>query len=340
MIDDQLRDADPYRRETIGRLDGADQTLLEEIMSVDRAPASWRRRLIAPVAAAAALIGVLAVSAVVRHQSADRPEAKPAPTATGDWSAMVLKAAEQNPRLLIQEPGWKITTVYGFTEQTGTTGFSKDGRDLEMTWYPASDYQSRYADRLEVSPPKPGEVDGWPGNVFTYSDEDFALLLRPRDGVYAELRTGGHWTRNDFDKVLTHVARVDVATWLAAMPPEIVTPGRADAAATKALDGVPLPPKFDKAALNAVGTNDPYQFGAAVAARVGCGWIEEWIRADKAGDKAARQKAADALRGSHQWKVLQQMNAAGDYPEVFWEMADKTAAGDPPAGYRQALGCP
>jgi len=103
---------------------------------------------------------------------------------------------------------------------------------------------------------------------------------------------------------------------------------------------VPLPPKFDRAALNAVGTNDPYQFGAAVAARVGCGWITEWQRANKAGDQAALKKAADALRGSHQWKFLRQMSKDGAYPQVFWEVADRTAAGSPPAGYRDALGCP
>ena len=336
MTDDRLRDADPYRPEIIGRLDGAEQTLLEEIMSEDRIPTPWRRRLIAPLAAAAALIAVLAGAAVVSHRSGKPP----APTATGTWSALVLRAAEQNPRLLIDEPGWKVTSVYGFTEQTGEITFTKGDRQLEMNWYPAGQYRSYHDDRLEVSPPKPGTVDSWPGDVFTYSDDDFALMLRPRDDVFAELRTGGRWTRDDFDKVLAHIARVDVATWLAAMPPEVVTPGRTDEAAAKVLEGIPLPPKFDRAALSSVGTNDPYQFGALVVARVGCGWLEEWQRAKTAGDTAALRKADDALRSSHQWKVLQQMNPEGDYPEVFWEIADKTAAGALPAGYQQALGCP
>jgi hypothetical protein len=341
MIDDRLHDADPYRPEIVGHLDGADQTLLEEIMSADRMPAPWRRRLIAPIAAAAALIGVLAVSAVIRH---DRPETheavRPAPTTSSQWSPLVLRAAEQNPRLLIQEPGWKITTVYGFTENTGTMQFTNGDRALEINWYPAKEYQGYYSGRLNVSKPEPGKVDGIDGSIFTYSASDFAIMLKPNDDTFAELRTGGKWTRSAFDQELTRIKRADVQTWLAAMPPEIVTPGRADEAAAKALDGVPLPPKFDRAALNAVGTNDQYQFGAAVAARVGCGWIEEWQRANQAGDQAALKKAADALRSSHQWKFLQRMNKDGDYPEVFWEMADQTAAGNPPTGYRDALGCP
>src|SRR5690349_4535882 len=112
MIDDRLRDADPYRPEIVGHLDGADQTLLEEIMSADRMPAPWRRRLIAPVAAAAALVAVLAVTVAFRHHQAPAHEAvRPAPATGAEWSALVLRAAEQNPRLLVQEPGWKITTV-------------------------------------------------------------------------------------------------------------------------------------------------------------------------------------------------------------------------------------
>jgi hypothetical protein len=315
MIDDRLQDADPYRPEINGSLDGADQTLLDEIMSADRMPAPWRRRLIAPIAAAAALIGVLAVSAAVRHQRPETHEAvRPAPATSADWSALVLRAAEQNPRLLIQEPGWKITTVYGFTENTGTMAFTKGDRQLEINWYPAKEYQGYYDDRLNVSKPEPGKVDGTDGNVFTYSADDFAIMLKPNDDTFAELRTGGKWSRSDFDQVLTRIKRADVQTWLAAMPPEIVTPASADEVAANVLAGVPLQPNFDRAALNAVGTNDQYQFGAAVAARVGCGWIEEWQRAKQAGDQAALKKAADALRSSHQWKFLQQMDSDGDYP--------------------------
>jgi hypothetical protein len=341
MIDDRLHDADPYRPEIMGHLDGADHTLLEEIMSADRMPAPWRRRLIAPIAAAAALIGVLAVSAVIRHERPQTHEAaRPAPTTGGHWSALVLRAAEQNPRLLVQEPGWKITTVYGFTENTGAMRFTNGDRELEINWYPAKEYQGYHTSRLKVSKPEPAQVDGIDGSIFTYNASDFAFMLKPNGDTFAELRTGGKWTRSAFEQELTRIKRVDVQTWLDAMPPEIVTPGRADEAAAKALEGVPLPPKFDRSALDAVGTNDQYQFGAAVAARVGCGWIGEWQRAKQAGDQAALKTAADALRSSHQWKFLQQMNKDGDYPEVFWETADQTAAGGPPTGYRDALGCP
>jgi hypothetical protein len=354
-LDRMVRDADPYRPDVIRRLDGVAQNLLEEIMSVPTLdpvaeppgrPLRARRGIMSGLAgagvAATVLAGVLAVSML----KVDQPEARPGtPSTTSEatdpaaYSAMVLKAAEENPRLLIDQPGWKATTVYGFAEKEGTISFSNGGRQLEMNWYPAGQYDSYHKDRLDVSKPEPVKVDGWPADLFRYSASDFAVMLRPRDGSFVELRTGSAWTRSEFDQVLADVVRVDARTWLAALPAEIVTPERVNEQAAKVLADVPLPPGFDTAALKGLGINDPYQFGAQVTGRVGCGWISEWLRAKKAGDDVAVQRAADALRSSHKWKVLHQMNDEGDWPEVFWENADKVAAGESPTGYAMALGC-
>ncbi|MFG3712437.1 hypothetical protein ACIBTZ_21100 [Micromonospora sp. NPDC049460] len=359
MTDEHLgrmvRDADPYRPDVIRHLDGAAQNLLEEIMSVPtlgpvaeppgkrpRARRGMMSGLVGASVAATLLAGVLAVSIMNGDQPEGRPATPPiASEATGPaaYSAMVLKAAEENPRLLIDQPGWKATTVYGFAEKAGTIAFSNGGQQLEMNWYPAAQYDGYHKDRLRVSEPEPVKVDGWPADLFRYSASDFAVMLRPRDGSFVELRTGSAWTRSEFDRVVADVVRVDARTWLAALPAEIVTPERVQEQAAKVLADVPLPPGFDIAALNGLGTNDPYQFGAKVTSRIGCGWIAEWLRAKEAGDDAALRRAADALRGSHKWKVLHQMNDEGDWPEVFWETADKVAAGSPPVGYKEALGC-
>jgi hypothetical protein len=208
-----------------------------------------------------------------------------------------------------------------------------------MNWYAAEDYDGYYQDRLYVSRPEPVKVDGWPGHRFRYSAGDFAVMLRPRDGVFVELRTAGTWNRTTFDRVLADVERVDVRTWLAAMPPEIVTPGRVDAAAAEVLADIPLPPGFDPGTLENAGTNDPYQFGALVTGRVGCAWIAEWLRAKQAGDEAALRRAAEALRSSRDWRVLHRMKDEGDWPEVFWEITGEVAAGRPSKYYAQAIGC-
>ncbi|MFD0525352.1 hypothetical protein [Paractinoplanes durhamensis] len=192
QLDRRVRDADPYRR--IAHLDEAGQTLLEEIMSQPTARRTLSRRLGAAVAAAAVLITILGVAAVLRNQSptGDRQQAAPAVTTydAAAWSQLVLKAAQDNPRLLIDEPGWKATTVYGFTEESGTIGFTNGDRSLEMNWYPTSDYDSRYKDRLDVSAPQPAKVAGQDGSLFTYSANDFAIIVKPKNGSYVELRTG------------------------------------------------------------------------------------------------------------------------------------------------------
>jgi hypothetical protein len=354
-LDRMIRDADPYRPDVIAGLDGAKQTLLEEIMSestLDRVadapqPRRWAgrgmvRRFAGGLTAAAVLTGVLAVSATLH---ADPDERRPAPAGTAGagapiaYSPVAMKAAEDNPRLLINQPDWKVTTVYGFAKQQGTIVFSNGGRKLEMTWYTAGQYDDYHTSRLDVSAPEPVQVDNGPGELFRYSADDFAVMLPPRDSVFVEMRTAGGWTRDGLDRVLAGVVHVDVRTWLAALPAEVVTPARVDAETAKVLADVPLPPNFDPAAMGDIGTNDPYQFGVKVTSRVGCAWIAEWLRAKQAGDGTALQRAADALRGSHHWRVLNQMNDTGDWPVVFWQIADKVAAGQPPAYYAHGLGC-
>src|SRR4051794_28676570 len=199
-LDRIIRDADPYRPDVIGHLDGAKLALLEEIMSEptpdsvvyapqprSRARRGVVRRFAGPLAAAAALIGVLAVSTMLRGHPDDRqaaPTGTPGPATSVVYSPVALKAAEENPRLLIDEPGWKVTNVWGFAEQQGAIMFSNAGRQVEMNWYPAGGYNGRYADRLDVSAPEAVQVDGWAGDVFRYSAKDFAVMLRPRDGVF------------------------------------------------------------------------------------------------------------------------------------------------------------
>ncbi|MFG1868284.1 hypothetical protein [Micromonospora arborensis] len=347
QLDRRLRDADPYRPEVIAHLDGVAQDLLEEIMStpilesVTETPdrrSRPRRRLLGGLASAgiaAAVLGVVFGTSILKTDQPGSHEASPetsstseAPAATA-YSAMVLKAAEENPRLLIDQPGWKATHVYGFATQSGSITYSSGARHLRMDWYPASEYDDYREDRLDVSKPEPVQVDRWPGELFRYNANDFAVMLRPRDGSFVEMRTASAWTRSDLDRVLASVVRVDARTWLAALPAEIVTPGLVNERAAEVLADVPLPPGLDPATLSVEGVNSPYHFGVRVIGPVGCAWITEWNRAKKSNDDAALRRAADALRSSHKWKVLQQMDAEGDWPNGFWETADAVASGEP-----------
>ncbi|WP_433351942.1 hypothetical protein ACQPYV_17235 [Micromonospora saelicesensis] len=346
QFDRLVRDADPGRLGVLGDIGGVKQDLLEEILSeskLDRVIEMPQRRLrvrgfAGVVAAAAVLVSVVPVSIVVRGQSEGRGVS---PIATVDpgvvFSPLAMAAAQRNPRLLIDRSGWKVTDLSGFTEELGMIRFRRGGQELEMNWYPASGYAGRYADRLQVNRPKSVRVDGWPGDLFEYSGSDFAVLTRPREDVFVEMRTSGDWSRKEFARVLADIVRVDARTWLAALPAEMVMPVGERAA--KVLVDVPLPPGFDVAALEDIGVSDSYHFGVGVTSRVGCGWIAEWQRARASGDEAAVRRAADALRGSHGWRVLRDLDKAGDWSEVFWEYADEIAAGTLRASYSQGLGC-
>lgn len=353
-LDRMIRNADVYRPGIIGNLDGPAQSLLEEIMSepllgsAAEAPSTPRRGrgrrgmlggLVGAGVAASVLAGAVAVS-VLNNDSVD-VQAAPGPGTSATeraYPAMVLKAAEANPRLLIDEQGWKATTVYGFVEEEGTIAFTKDKLKLEMNWYPAEDYADHRNDRLMVSKPKPVKVAGSTGDLITYSSTDFAALLQPRDAFFVELRTDGTWTRGEFDRILGRIVRADVRTWLAALPADIVTPDKVQDQAAKVLADIPLPPKFDKSELDGLGTNERHQFGAEVTSLVGCGWITEWNRAKKAGDAAAVKRATDALLSSRSWKILKEMEAEDDWPEVFWETAENVTKGNH-VGYQDALSC-
>ncbi|MFG1922822.1 hypothetical protein [Cryptosporangium sp. NPDC048952] len=339
-FDRAIRDADPYRPGVSDGLGTAAQDLLEDIVSITETPA--RRRLYIPLVgtgvAAAVIAGVFALST----PDATPPDRAPVTSSSSSavtYSALALKAAEQNPRLLIDEPGWTVNYLVGFADKTGSIRWARNGVEVEINWRPAEYYESYHADRLDAGKSEPVTMAGRKGVLFTNSPTDYGVMLPPSGANFVELQTTGQWTRARFDEVVSHVVQVDVQQWLAALPPEIVTPDRIRERADEVLAGVPLPPGFDKASLADLGTNDAYQFGAQVAGRVGCGWIAEWERATKAGDAAAVKRAAAALRSSHGWKFLKDMDAEGDYPEVFWELADQVVAGTAPEGYQDSLGC-
>jgi hypothetical protein len=288
------------------------------------------------VVAAVVVIAAVATAVPFRGSRAAGPTT-PAPSSPAPSAA--VRAAMAGPWLLIDQPGWVIADVYGFSGADGSITFRQGERAVEMNWYAAEYYDSYYADRLPLSRPEPVKVDGWAGNLFRYSAHDFAVMLKPRDGAFVELRADGDLTRRTLDGILADTVLVDERTWLAAIPQDIVTPGRVEESAKKVLADVPLPPGFDISALDIDGTNAPYFFGVIVIGHVGCAWITEWLRAKETGDDAALDRAEAALKNSHRWKVLREMARDGDWPHSFWQVTDGVIDNDPPADYRHRLGC-
>jgi hypothetical protein len=364
MSDEQLdrlvRDADPYRPDLVNRLDGAQQSLLEEIMSAPpvaslphRPPI--RRRLAAAVAAAAVVTGLIGATVLLRPEPESSPLVLPGIGASAGFGAspsagartggegaghlLDLKAAESYHRLLVDEPGWKLDVIYGFATAEGTASYSKDGATFEFNWSAAEFYQGRYEDRLWVDR-KPGRttVAGQAGHVFHADRWNHEVLLKPKDGSFVAV-VGGGMTASRFDQLLDRVVRVGPEAFLASLPPEVVTPGRARQVATEILAGVPLPPGFDIDDVEVGGANSPYQFDARVITKVSCQWLAEWKRADEAGDTAASETAAAALRGATGWKVLKDMEKRGGWSRQLWDIAADAADGRYRTEYENRLSC-
>lgn len=352
-IDQFVCAADPYDPTAFGDLQGAKQELLEEIMSQPPVkqliPRGRRRVLFASVTlvAAAALTVALAAPTLLSHDNETPHVATPTHGQTVNtdkgqivYAAAVVKAAEQNPRLLIDERGWKVTHVNGFSEDTGTIAFAKGDLDLEMNWYPADQHDGYYEDRLDVSKPETMTAAGQPGALFRYSANDFEILLEPDGSSFAAMRTGGNWKdKAAILAVFAKVKKVDVQTWLDALPPEIVTPGRADTVTNEITADIALPPGFDKTKYDNLGINDRYQFGVKVVDDVVCDWLTTWEQSATAGDKATVQQAVDALKDSRHWKILKEMDASGHYPDGIWQIADQVAPGQNPVRFREIMGC-
>lgn len=361
-LDQLLRGADPHQ--TAGDLREAKHALLEEIMTTPpttptterpAAPAARppRRRtlrmagLAGALASAAVLVGAVAVPAWLDDDpsggQAGQPHGSTPAVDDGDlvYASAVVKAAQRHPRMLID--GWTISAVNGFTDDTGSVVFTDGTRELEMTWYPAGLYDAYVRDRAYEGKAEPVEVAGGDGALYRYpSAGDEEVLLSPEGGVFAALRTGvdGWKGHAQVMAVLEKVRAASVDDWLAAMPRDVVTPAKAADVLATTLTGVPLPPGFDRGTLEDLGTNDRYQFGAQVTHRVACAWMDSYWAAKKAGDDATVDRATQALVGSRQWPVLQQIDAEGDMPEAIWDLADALAAGASPAELKEAWGGP
>ncbi|MEU4623967.1 hypothetical protein AB0G04_28830 [Actinoplanes sp. NPDC023801] len=363
MSDEQLdrlvRDADPYRPHLVTGLDGAQQSLLEEIMSappLDSLPhrRPLRRRLAVAVAAAAVVTGLIGATVLLRPEpesplvlpgigaSAGMGASPSAGTDTGGEGAgrrLDLKAAESYHRLLVEEPGWKLDTIYGFATAEGTASYSKDGATVEFNWSADEFYQGRYEDRLWVDF-RPGRttVAGQAGHLFHSNRWNHEVLLKPKDGSFVAI-VGGGMTASRFDQLLDRVVRAGPEAFLASLPPEVVTPGKVREAATAILADVPLPPGFDVDDVEVGGANSPYQFNARVITKVSCQWLAEWERADRAGDDPAAETAAAALSGATGWQVLKDMEDGGGWSRQLWDLAADAAGGDYPEEYEDRLSC-
>jgi hypothetical protein len=344
-LDSLLRDAAPVSDEDVRAmpLDGESDLRAEILAHARHVPARRRRvrRWPALAVAAAAAGAVLLVLAGGGDRIGTRPDRA--------WAAPLVRVAQAVPRLLISEQGWTVSRADQFTVEEGEMTFTDGKRTIDLHWS-----ERKFASFIKNSGDKTErvgsvEVPGGKATVLRYTGPgEYFAALWPSGRYTMELRSSD-LSMDELRGVLASLREVSVDGWLRAMPARVVLPARTDEAVEEMLTGIPVPPRFDVAALGSDGRlRDRYQLGAHVAGAVACAWIERWLHARREGDDVAAAAAAKAMKGSRDWPILREMNAEGDYPEVLWAYGDAMAGDGTVLGgrpltveesYNSALGC-
>lgn len=339
-----LAEASPVRVEDVESRDlrGADEALLREIMT---APGGPRRLPWSPLAGrfrptkarlAFALGAVaVAIAAVTLIGVGSRGGQESA------YAAEAIAVAEANPRLLVTAPGWRVKSADQFSTDFGQVYFTNGGRDLEMTWSPASDYEQFVNDRtLGGMPTFYVDILGERALTSHYGGTglaDYETLIPPMGDVFVRVR-GVMADREQFLSVIQSLEPADVDGWLDAMPPSVVEPGERSAALDQLLNGLPLAPTFDRSVLESdVAVADPDHLAANVAYYVACGWLDAWVAATESGDTAAKEEVQAAMATARDWPIMHEAPGVN----IIFRFADAIARGEefPRSSYDQMVNC-
>jgi len=355
---DRLRSADPAPAAMVeARIDPDDRRRLRErAISLGKSEPHGGlggrftprrgRRLAVRIAGVAAGVAALVGAALIGFNSPGGDE-RPA------FAAEAIEAAEANPRLLVTEPGWSVRGVHWQAPETGTTAgsmsFSDGEGKLSLHWSPADGYRERET-RNSVKISLLGErATLFPRRVFERPPlrvigTEFLTVVPPIGETFLEIR-GDLGSRSRYLEVIRSLEQTDVETWLSALPPEVVQPGARASVVEEMLDGIPLPPDFDREPLEQSGPSnisDRYHLGAHVTQAVVCGWLDRLTDAHAGGDRASEREAIAALLSSKDWPILREMNSEGGWPIAVWEYADYVAGGNIPESreeYDQQMNC-
>ncbi len=320
--------------------------LLEEIMStpvIDDLPVRTenprrRSKWVVP-AAAAAVVALVAVGSAW-WASGPEPVAEPV---SGFASQPTVEDGDQ---VVLDAPGWVVTAAYA-DDTSGEMTYEKGGQSLDIMWGNADSYQGYVEDRRHIVQPAadgaPITVLGAAAQMWAYSDDDHTAIREVENDQWLEFRGSG-MREAGYLALLEQLRLTDLAGFEATLPESFVVADERAAEINRVLDGIdavadPLLPSGVERSSITSDQNDSYQFGAEIAGAVACAWLDELVDAQQAGDQSRADTAVAVLATSHDWPVLNEMNEAGDYPEVLWQLADEASAGQVPDWFAGGLGC-
>lgn len=327
-------------------LDAPAAQLLEEIMStavIEGIRSEYRRpeyrgrgtRRLAVAATAAVFIGAIGVLFALIGGGSD-----PA------WAAPLVEFAESSPQLLLDQDGWEVSRADHYGDGEGEMTFVNGDQEADLFWR-ADPYEGWASDRANSAARiETRTVLGHQAQIAQYEGSNDYTALWPESDRTIEFRSAAD-SFAGFVDLLEGLERVDVNTWLSAMPDSVIQGTDRGAVLQEMLAGVPIPDGLDISQLESIGgISDRYQLGAQVTGAVGCAWAEQWVAARATGDTNAAATAVTAMSTSHDWAILEEMSNQGAWPQIFWMVADGMAGdGTTDDGvpidnfYSTALGC-
>jgi hypothetical protein len=132
-----------------------------------------------------------------------------------------------------------------------------------------------------------------------------------------------------FKERLSWLSRVDLQTWLDAMPATVVKAADHDAVVRQMLKGVPVPNDFKSSMIPDEGlTTSRLQVRGAVTNTVSCLWFRQWGAARRSGDNDAKVEAERAMATFRRWPILrEEAREEGGYPETLVKLVASMPSG-------------
>jgi hypothetical protein len=154
-------------------------------------------------------------------------------------AAAVVRAAEAAPRLLVDEPGWSVVHMGGFSESSGAMTLAKGKRRLNLDWLPKDQYQEavlRGVTEMEDLGSVPAAGDD--ARLFRRpgTNEYIALWIR---GEYMIEAQGKAMSAERFGAILASLHQVDTDRWLDLIPERIELVGDSYTKAIERSRGAP-----------------------------------------------------------------------------------------------------
>jgi hypothetical protein len=356
-LDTLLAAANPLPDYAARALALPDAELIEAITAEPRARPRWapqnrRRRIARRAGVAIALAGAAAIALAALPSGSGPGESTPGRA----WAAELVRFAEASPLVLLDDQDWKVDYADESSASEGEMRFLHgdtpappasqlvvtEGRPIPkaviedarrhaaLNWRRGGIATWKRGREHEAAVHTTAPVLGTTADVYEYrAAGQFRDIARYHD-ITALWKDGKRvmefrWaapSMTAFKALLADLRRVDTDAWLSAMPASVVKTSDRRDAVTAMLDGIPLPPGFDRESIpGSKLSKDRYQLGATVAGTVACTWIRVWSQARSAGDVAAVNRAIAAMATAKHWPILREMSRAGAYPEVLEEYA-------------------